>query len=122
MVDAHAYAGAVLTRKAGWVALTFPGAVTAPRMELRRIKQSKFDRGSIGWSYSTSPSRGVGEPFFTLNRQDGLDALYQEVGHVVEGIERLEALRVVPMARLRGHPRVEPAVVGSLTRRAMAAA
>jgi hypothetical protein len=117
MADAGAYSGALLTRKLTWVALTFPGAVKAPRITPRRATHSRFDRGSIGWSWSAVPSDGAGELFITLARADGLDARYAEIGKVVGGLERLEALPILPAARLRGRAQIGPAVVANLTRR-----
>ena len=118
LADAGAYDGAALRSKAWWLQLELPADATRAlgrtAVEPRRIRHSKFDAGSIGWSWEKVPSDGRGEFFITRTRQDALDSAYQQIGAVVGGLGALLALPIIPAAQLRGRARIEPAVVETI--------
>jgi cyclophilin family peptidyl-prolyl cis-trans isomerase len=101
LVRAGAYTGARLARAAHAISLSFAEERPRPRLEPRRVTHSHFARGSIGWSWSKTPADGNGELFVTLDRVEGLDAAYQEIGHVIgAGVALLDGLPIISSMRV----------------------
>ena len=116
LVDAGAYLGARLKSASYWLALELAAAPAPRRVEPRRVRHSKFDAGSVGWSWEKTPGDGRGEFFVTRDRQDGLDSSYQMIGHVAGGLAALLAIAPEPTRFIKGQRRTEPMLVEAFGR------
>ncbi len=116
LVDAGAYLGARLKSASYWLALELAAAPVPRRVEPRRVRHSRFESGSIGWSWEKVPSDGRGEFFVTRDRQDGLDSGYQLIGQVVGGLPALLAIAPEPTRFIKGQRRAEPTLVEAIGR------
>ncbi|MDR3472586.1 MAG: peptidylprolyl isomerase [Devosia sp.] len=115
LVDSGAYAGARLRSATWWLALELRHVPPPRRCEPSRVRHSRFDAGSIGWSWETTLGDGRGEFFITRDRQDGLDSAHQVIGHVAGGLAALPAIPAEPARRGKGQS-AEPLLVDSIGR------
>jgi cyclophilin family peptidyl-prolyl cis-trans isomerase len=116
LVDVGAYAKGKIRKTADRVEIGLLWPALPRRVSPRRTKHSRFDRGSIGWAWSKTPGDGDGRLFIVFDRQPGLDAVYQEIGRVVAGLELLEAMPRVSERVIRGRPTIGPATIETVRR------